>query len=111
MKDLPTSTPFNVPEGFFDEQRQSIQQRMEAEPQVVSKFYELNRAQWFRVAAFWVGLIGVVLGVQQWNAADPCQTYSCLLEQHEQSLTIPDDILEEWLDDGTLFDDILLDEV
>ena len=108
---MPTSSPFNVPDGFFEDQRQRIRQRLEESDKPASRFNQPERRTWMRAAAFWIGLIGVVIGVQQWSANAACRSYSCLLEQHEQSLSVPDDMLEEWLDDGALFDDILLDEV
>jgi hypothetical protein len=111
MEDMPTSSPFNVPDGFFDDQRQRIRQRLEESEKSASRFNQPARRSWMRAAAFWIGIIGVVIGVQQWNAHAACQTYACLLEQQEPSLVVPDDMLEEWLDDGTLFDDILLDDV
>ena len=111
MEDMPTSSPFNVPDGFFDDQRLRIRQRLEENDKPASRLNQPQRRLWMRAAAFWIGLIGVVVSVQQWSANNTCQTYSCLLEQYEPSLTVPDDMLEEWLDDRALFDDILLDDV
>lgn len=109
MKEMPPS-PFNVPEGFFDAQRQRILERLKEDSTPTSRLNQTHRGSWMRAAAFWIGLTGVVIALQQWNAATPCQSYSCLLKQHEPSLAIPDDMLKDWLEDGTLFD-ILLEEV
>tara|TARA_B110000879_G_scaffold178767_1_gene234242 strand:+ start:1760 stop:2095 length:336 start_codon:yes stop_codon:yes gene_type:complete len=111
MEDMPASSPFNVPDGFFDDQRQRIRQRLKENDKSASRFNQPARRSWMRAAAFWIGIIGVVVSVQQWNAHSACETYACLLEQQEPSLTVSDDMLEEWLDDGALFDDILLDDV